>query len=332
MLHLRNKKYGIIIDRTFERLFYITTLLVMSRSFFDYTGFMCTAIGTLLGAWGIYLTIHSGMKCPDVISQINLIFGISALLFITTSGIFFNKFLRMKRYAVAYKLINEAFSGAHRLSDDPQKMQDFDKVLEALQEFCTKISETFTFITRQKTGVCIKVLYGDEQMNAYVNTLSRDKESQENPKRICNAGNEPKHYISENSDFKYIIDNNNNYGVKYRYFMSNYLPMMEDYRNTSANLSTLPTQSFPFIREIRRYIKWPLPYKSTISVPIVPLSDKKLNQIQLLGFLCVDSNSIRTFSSNYDVNIMRGIADGFYPIMKKISEKHLVEKPINGQK
>ena len=57
---------------------------------------------------------------------------------------------------------------------------------------------------------------------------------------------------------------------------------------------------------------WPLWYKSTLIVPIVPLIANDQSQEAIRGFLCADSRSEGIFNKYYDVDILKGVADGIY--------------------
>ncbi len=62
--------------------------------------------------------------------------------------------------------------------------------------------------------------------------------------------------------------------------------------------------------------KWPLPYKSTIVVPICPIEENTL--AGLVGFLCVDSTRNLAFKKDYDVELLLGIAEGIYNTVREM--------------
>ena len=55
-----------------------------------------------------------------------------------------------------------------------------------------------------------------------------------------------------------------------------------------------------------------MPYKSTLIVPIVPLIANEQSLDAIRGFLCADSPNEGIFNKYYDVEIMKGVADGIY--------------------
>ena len=105
--------------------------------------------------------------------------------------------------------------------------------------------------------------------------------------------------------------------------MSNQLPFLFDYKNSSLELYDDYADEkafFPF-KVFLRYWRWPLPYKSSIVVPICPGISTERSKETLLGFLCVDSPRLFAFKREFDVDIMNGVADGLYNVILKLKEK-----------
>lgn len=63
---------------------------------------------------------------------------------------------------------------------------------------------------------------------------------------------------------------------------------------------------------------WPLKYRSTLVVPIVPLMADEQSQDMLRGFLCIDSQKENIFNETVDVSILKGISDGLYSQIDKL--------------
>ncbi len=80
----------------------------------------------------------------------------------------------------------------------------------------------------------------------------------------------------------------------------------------------------------RRIFRWPLHYKSTIVVPIVPLTADEQDTDALRGFLCIDSPSNMIFQHKYDVEILRGVSEGLYRKIDMLLEGNINEGGING--
>ncbi|MFN5848048.1 MAG: hypothetical protein ACK43K_06130, partial [Chitinophagales bacterium] len=159
----------------------------------------------------------------------------------------------------------------------------------------------------------------------YLQTFCRDSKSRDNENRINpeDENEDELHYLSANTDFKHIFTNVNKEGAEYRYHFSNNLPGEDFYENSRIDPNVYPPKTKLFIwKNIKRQLAWNLPYRSSITVPITRFSDKKLTEDKIVGFLCVDSPFIWTFTETLDINIFRGIAAGIYPTVKKICDIH----------
>lgn len=295
----------------------------MNKSFFDYLSLIITCLGTSFGIIGVYFAVNTNIPISELLNNITILLIILTVLFLLLFAIFLNRFMIHKRYTNGYHVISEAFSISHKLRDS-EEINDLPKSIERLQDFCTKISQAYTKFTNTQTSVCIKLFCIEEvSSNIYIKTLCRDNRSKENPKRIQPENDKCTHYLSENTDFKNILENAEKNGEEYKYYISNALPFEDFYRNTRLDMNNYPPKcSIPIIKEIKRYFSWPLPYKSTITVPIIPLTDEIIEKNKIIGYLCIDSNNIGAFKSKYDVKIFRGIADGLYPTIKKLTEIH----------
>ena len=294
----------------------------MTRTFFDYLGFIITTIGTIFGALGIYLTVKSSTPIEDLITNFTALLLVTTFCFLFLFILFFKKYIVHLRYAKSYDNLSEAFSISHKLRDSPN-INDLAFCIQSLQDFCSSVNKAYTRITNRTTSVCIKLFHISEKGNICLKTFCRDNNARDNRDRVNPEDDEILHYLDENTDFKYIFENVNKEGAEYKYFMSNILPFEDFYRNTRIDPSKYPPRTnIPILKELKRYFAWCLPYKSTITVPITPLTDKKISESQIVGYLCVDSPFLFAFNSKYDIKILRGIADGLYSTIKKVSEIH----------
>lgn len=294
----------------------------MSRPFFDYLSLIITTIGTILGAVGIYLTVRATTDIAKLVDGLVVWLLISTTLFLFLFLLYLKRSITHSRYTQCYSIISNAFASSHKLrsSDDVKQLAS---CIVSLQDFCTDISDAFTKISNRSTAVCIKLFHIAENGDVSVKTFCRDNRSRTAKNRIAPSDDDCTHYLSENTDFKYIFENAKREGAIYKSYLSNKLPFEDFYRNTRLSTETYPPKSsIPIIKEIKRYMKWPLPYKSTITVPITPLTDRPIEQSQIVGYLCIDSNFLWAYKAKYDIPILRGIADGLYPTIKKISQIH----------
>ncbi|MEZ4788406.1 MAG: hypothetical protein R2811_00120 [Flavobacteriales bacterium] len=162
-------------------------------------------------------------------------------------------------------------------------------------------------------SVCIKVLGKDVDLtkvtaHAEVLTLCRDEESYK--KRSTQAV--IVHNIFENTCFDYIFHRLGDTAKSH--YLNNDIPADLNYMNTSAKVwGELPDTDD--IQERRKL--WPLPYRSEIVVPITPIiPDEEGTPKQFLGFMCVDCNAENGFHKKYDAQLLRGVADGLFDLVR----------------
>lgn len=127
-----------------------------------------------------------------------------------------------------------------------------------------------------------------------------------------------KHWIDANSDFEFIYTNFDNDNEDTSYYHEPHLPICKDYKNTRLKQGWQPKKPITFLENIMRRRSWPLKYRSTLVVPIVPLMADEQKQEMLRGFLCVDSPKEGIFNKTIDVCILKGISDGLYSQIDKL--------------
>ncbi len=218
------------------------------------------------------------------------------------------KFSRAARYGEVLTLISEGYSCIHALAR--RATATVDDAVMACERMCSCLSQALTTITGSRCSVTIKILVPHaDRLKA--STFCRDSNSA--PSR---GYSEVKlnHLIDENTDFRFILENIET--PRGRFFFSNRLPLLYNYFNTSFPLHTgSPDNVFHVNNWLLRWWRWPLPYKSTIVVPICPCISKRGPKADLIGFLCVDSPRMFVFKKDYDVDLLRGIADGVYNVI-----------------
>lgn len=305
-----------------------------SKTLIDYLSLIITSIGTILGAVGLYLTINSTLL-------VNVVYFRVVIGLIILSGISLFAFLlklrtsiRYKRYALAYITINKAFTHSHKLILHENILAQLPDALHHLELFCNELSATFSGITNKTCSVCIKLFTLTENNEIAVHTLCRDFDSNSSGARV-HPDEDTDHLLKENTDFTWIFEHIDKTGIQFHYYFSNSLPLEDFYINSRINSDEYPPKSKIIIwKEILRCFRWPLPYRSTIVVPITPLTEQKINEGEIVGYLCIDSPSFWTFNKKFDIHIMRGVADGLYSSMKLISETHFkgVHKQVHKKK
>jgi hypothetical protein len=218
---------------------------------------------------------------------------------------------RNSKYGEALNTITSGFASIHDLNRIPEDQLTYDLVKQYLKDMCTNISYAMTIITGYKISCCIKVMVPTGNGDYKLTTICRD-----NHDGITRNKPDQKegHYLNENSDFKTLY--NDIKTGKSRFFISNKLNWLgASYENSSfesyggkPKFTGVPFLDFFLLLKLT--IWWPLPYKGTIIVPIIPIHYKPTDEI--LGFLCVDCKNMFVFRRYYDVDLLTGLADGIY--------------------
>lgn len=226
------------------------------------------------------------------------------------------KHSRNSKYGEALNTITSGFANIHDLNRYTNE-QLVSKIIEqGLKDLCTNISFALTVIAGYKVSCCIKIMVPSENGNFALRTLCRD--THDGAIRF-KPDYKKEHFLNDNTDFKTLL--NDLQSGKARYFMSNKLNWLKDYHNSSFGpYGGRPEWTGNFIYDffltIKRTFWWPLPYKSTIIVPIIPVNYNPNDEI--LGFLCVDSPNMFVFKRYYDVDLLVGLADGMYNSINKL--------------
>ncbi len=215
------------------------------------------------------------------------------------------KYRKRIKYADIFSELNNGFSYIH--SVDRIKNHGVIEITNSIKSLCNSVSNTFRNIYGHHIGVCIKILT-DDGGRPKVHTYCRDERSamtrlvRDNDKAI-------EHWLCENTDFQFIKDALKN-NLSDCYFFSNALPWKSGYKNSRFGNWAPPGPLL--LNLLTKLFCWPLPYKSTIVVPLVPLSIKDQNERALRGFLCIDSHRNFIFNEKFDVHILKGVCDGLY--------------------
>ncbi len=225
------------------------------------------------------------------------------------------RFSRRAAYGDASRRLNRVF---FEIVDASQRgTSSAAHIKAACQESVNALAEVFTRITGSRCSACIKIVEGDfgtglgDDTRLKVVTLCRDTESDQARRRP----GKNQDWIDQNSDFEELFAQRS----AKRFFASNSLPWLSDYKNTSFEVYGMPPRlGVPILGQIVRDLLWPLPYRSTIVVPISPKADDdQVRAFRVGGYFCVDSTSRFVFSTRMDVELVRGVADCLHPIVSR---------------
>ncbi len=218
---------------------------------------------------------------------------------------------RNAKYGESLSTITTGFANIHDLNRYNTNQLATKMIEQHLKDLCTNISFALTTISGYKVSCCIKVMTQKDNGTDYVlKTLCRDTHDGLSRAR---PDYKKEHLVNANTDFKTLLNDLEN--GKSRHFMSNKLNWLKQYDNSSFDsYGGKPNWTNSYLADffllILRTVRWPLPYKSTIIVPIIPVNYKPNDGI--LGFLCVDSKHMFVFRRYYDVDLLVGLADGMY--------------------
>lgn len=275
------------------------------RTLWDY---IIMLIGTIGGFASIVtlLTLFNELTTEGWIAV--LFMGVISIYFIIYNCWLISIYRKKSKYADMYSEINIGFSHLHQL----RRIQDIEikQITKELTTLCNCVSNAFVRLYGSNIGVCIKFIVNDKG-RPRCETLTRDELSQTISRKTGENDKIP-HWIDGNSDFEFIYSNLEDDSVDTSFYLEKHLPNCMDYKNTRLKQGWVPKTHWFYPQKLARKRNWPLRYKSTLVVPIVPLMANSQSQEAIRGFLCVDSSHEGIFNKDYDVDIMKGIADGIY--------------------
>lgn len=277
--------------------------------------YLLTIISLVAAAITIYQYKVSQFDAAQQNEKISILFlGGLASFFLIESLYYRIRWGRESRYARVLENVNKAFTTVHYLD---MVNESVAKINNEMMVFCSNCAFAFSFITGSKCAVAVKIITmieNDGTKDFATQTLFRDGESNAKRKQT-NDGTV--HWISQNTDFSVIMEHFRD--PARRHFLSNRLPFIDFYQNTSfKDYGNPQTSDVRFFNKLVRNRTWPLPYKSTLVVPICPMNSKLKTDI--IGFLCVDSSDRGVFKKRFDLDLLIGIADGMAPKIKQLQD------------
>lgn len=244
--------------------------------------------------------------------------GVLTLCFLGYNFYLIQRYRKKVRYADILDDLNIIFMDLHIIDRNPDANAEF--ILQRLYRFCDHLSNCFSKLDGNNIGVSIKFLE-IKKNRPLVSTLARDTFSVANERKTGTA-DKINHYIELNTDFKSIFNKiESDHVATPSFYLENKLPICKEYENTSLPPEWASAPRPSFINNFTRRKSWPLPYRSTLVVPIIPLHANDQNIESLRGFLCIDSGREGRFNPKYDTTLLKGVADGLY---NKIDKLHVL--------
>jgi hypothetical protein len=259
---------------------------------------------------------NAGIEGKTAIIGLVLLAG--ALLVVTVLQQF--HFGRKAQYVKMIRPLTRALSDLQETASHTGS--SLDEIRTACKRVVNHLADAFTQLTGRPCSACIKVIAPErraargEPTRLKVSTLCRNdtSEEREDPSR---GG---AHWLDQNTDFEDLFARKN------RCFFENCIPWLRDYKNSSFSVHGQPLKvGVPVVGDIIRYIWWPLPYRSAVVSAIIPnpnrgSSDSEAPQT-VVGYLCVDCGSAWAFSRPHDIEIITGIAECLYVIVRSYQTK-----------
>lgn len=292
----------------------------------DYFHVLLSVGGSVASIWGFTQGFGPCLNNQGLAAVVLL--GIISIGLITYSTYLTIKYRRKSKYAGAFQDLNIAFSNIHALDrEDWGKEEDMvRKIQESLRRTCNGITNTFSKLNGHHVSTSIKLLVLKDS-EICVQTFARD-ETSEAKGHETRPWNQSHEKISQNSEFKFIYSNFENQNINTTAYSANNLPVRDDYENAWLNqLAWPPRKVIPLLDKVYRRKQWPLDYRSTIVVPIIPLMSNEKSLDLIRGFLCIQSPKERPFYNKTDEAILRGVADGIYTKIDRI-----IKMTNNGKK
>jgi len=294
----------------------------MTKTFGDYLVLILTIIGSFASiiAFGTYFA-----PLLDTQGWVGVLFlGFIALIFLCYNFYLVLRYRKKVRYAEVFEDINIGFASLHQI--DRQNIESKEKIVFRIGELCNAISEVFTKINGHHIRTCIKFLT-IHNARPRVITLIRDKKSKVRGGKT-GVKDDTDHWLDQNSDFDFIYSNFDDDNVDTSYYYGTRLPIRKNYYNTRLK-KWPPEEKLFIVNYVNRIRLWPLQYRCTLVVPIIPLVADEQKKSALRGFLCIDSPRNIAFNKDVDVEILKGISDGLY---NKIDKLYQLLKNKNGEK
>jgi hypothetical protein len=221
------------------------------------------------------------------------------------------RYSRKARYSEIIGYLSEIYRDILKIIQD--ETANVDRIQMACRDMVTTLANAMSLVTGTRCAACIKVIVQGQRPK--IVTLCRDQGSRDrdSDKKVVD------HWMDANTDFEEVAKAA---ATPRKSFFENNLPRRREYKNTSFEVYGRPYAEAGFLSDWRRNLTWPLPYKSTIVLPIGPVhvdSDSD-DQRELAGFLCVDSGARRVFARRYDEELTRGVGEALYAVIRRYTD------------
>ncbi|NMR34946.1 hypothetical protein HIO71_12190 [Chryseobacterium aquaticum] len=230
--------------------------------------------------------------------------------------------IALKKLHIAFSIVNQYFY-EKRNNKEKTKNEIEDEIKDVIKSFCNCLSDIYTEKVGAKCSVSIKLIEEDfekSRLESIVKNFERDKNSTERDNDLNYKDHD--HKISDNTCFYKIVKAYIKSDEENLHYSNNHLSTDTSYDTSSLEcliekMNRLEKKKVKrgLINPTERPDVWRkyICYQSEIVVPLLLVHKPFENS--LLGFLCVDSEIENAFNEEYDVPLIKGVADGIYEIL-----------------
>lgn len=230
--------------------------------------------------------------------------------------------LAIRELYIAFSILNQYFY-KKRSQKEKSKDEAEDEIKNIIKSFCNCLSEIYTKKIGAKCSVSIKLIEGNfekHRLESIVKNFERDKDStdRDNDKNYS----EHEHKVSNNTCFYEIVNGFINSEEDSLFYINPSLSKDVKYKTSSLDCKVKhlsrkeKKKNGNGLKDLKERPKiWNkyISYESEIVVPLL-LANKPFES-GLLGFLCLDSEIENAFNEEFDIPLIKGVADGIYEII-----------------
>lgn len=223
---------------------------------------------------------------------------------------------------IAFSILNQYFYDKRNKTQSSKKESE-DEIKNIIRSFCNCLSRIYTQKVGAKCSVSIKLIddnFEKHRLESIIKNFERDNFSNDRDENANYRNYE--HKVSDNTCFYEIVNDFINSEEDNLFYPNPSLPTDITYKTSSIDC-IVKNLSRKEKKKIRNGLKnvnerpkiWNkyISYKSEIVVPLL-LAHKPLEN-SLIGFLCIDSEIENAFNEEFDIPLIKGVADGIYEII-----------------
>lgn len=277
-------------------------------------GILFAVLAGLASIFGAFYPFLSEENQPSLVSVYLIVMNVLLWVFILI--LFFHKERRYSQSVFFTHFVNHVIRDCLANA----RVQKLSK--DTLTELLNAIAECLSILTGVRCRASLKELHSD----LTISTVARNSTSDPTP-GLDSSG---PHALADNTDFYtlwYALEGRTRY-----YLCNDLLAAWSNrlYKNSSLAYSGKVLEPHKYLGWLLLSREWPLPYRSTLVLPIRYISDFSPpveGQTMLpkhwdfWGFLCIDSNSRNVFNARYLPELGATFADAFYILFNQLKDR-----------